>query len=154
MPQDLADAVLQQLRGSPCAELFGDTWDPTTQAGVMKFFGDYGASPDEPYLVIDEIGETYEFYTAGPGNVRPYVATGQFRAVIFATSRALARRLGVAVCAALNDSDASGFAWPGEHSMYIRMASAMFVPTPETAPGSPVVFNRVLTFNYKYQGQL
>jgi hypothetical protein len=127
VPSDLADAVLTVLRGSPCAAAFGDTWDSVAQAGVQKFFADWGYAPAEPYAVIEEIGESYEFYSPGPGNVRPYVATGRLRVSIAAPSRASARSLGVAVCAALNDSDASGFAWPGEHSMYLRMDSASFV---------------------------
>lgn len=155
---DLADAVLQVLRASPAAAAFGDTWDPAARSGVEKLFGDWGYNPDKPYAVFEEIGETYEFYTAGPGNVRPYVATGTLRCSIFAASRAQARTLGVAVCAALNDADSSGFAWPAAHPMYLRMQSAAFVPVPQSGPDgtdvAPTVFLRVITFTYKYQGQL
>ena len=153
MPQDLADAVCQQLRASPCAELFGDTWDASqTTPGVMKFFTDWAGDSAAPWLVVEEVGETYEFQTAGDGNYRPYIATGQTLVRIYAADRAQARALGIQVAIVLDDP---AMAWVGfPDLMSFRLLSAAFLPQIEPGPSVPTIFRRVLTFQHQYSGFL
>src|SRR6185369_2157553 len=69
---NLVDAVLQQLRESPCADLFGDTWDGAD--GVQKFAADYAPAVEPPWLVVTEPGETYQYMSPSAGFHRPYIA--------------------------------------------------------------------------------
>lgn len=158
MPVDLADAVLEQLRASECAALFGDTWVPTPGsdgqgAGVQKFFNDFAAQtvPAYPYLVIGEGGETREYMTYGPGNYAPFIADGQMSIQIYNDARDEARELGEQVASALNDAVLS---WPRcVNFMYLRFdGPGSFVPLPQPGVGSPTVFLYSITFNYTYQG--
>lgn len=152
-PIDVADAVLVQLRDSPCAALFGDTWaEGQVSPGVMKFGTDYIGDSAAPWLVAEEIGERYEFMTAGAGDFRPYIATGQMAISIFATDRSQARMLGVQVAAYLDDPAMSWSGFP--NLMSFRLASAAFVPRKETGPQSPTIFQRTLVFEFQYQGFL
>lgn len=154
MSQTLADAVLQRLRGSACAALFGDTWNPATRAGTQKFFGDYASAPAEPYLVLRQ-GESREYLAASAGNYRPFIASGTMAVSVFAAGRLVAEQLADQVAFALNDFDLIAPSWPGCNLMLFRLAGpASFVPTPETGPGTPTVFVRLLTFQYQYSGAL
>ena len=64
----LTDALCQVLRLNPAVTAaFGDTWNPAlsisanNQAGnVAKFYGDWADQIPQPYLVFDEVRETYE----------------------------------------------------------------------------------------------
>ncbi len=150
--QDLADALIQQLVRSPCAGLFGDTWDPSTQNGVPKFYAEYAGDVAQPYLVFMEVGEAYTFMTPGIGNNRPFLADGQIQAMIFAPDRYQARTLGVAVYQALNDADVNGMVWNGGRLVALRMMQASFVPIPQTGPGSVSIFSRAIMFQYQWQG--
>ncbi len=152
--QDLADALIQQLVRSPCANLFGDTWDPATQGGVPKFYAEYAGDVAQPYLVFMEVGEAYTFFTPGPGNNRPFLADGQIQAMIYAPDRYQARTLGVAVYRALNDADVNGMVWNGGRLVALRMMQASFVPIPQTGPGSVSIFARAIMFQYQWQGAL
>jgi hypothetical protein len=38
--------------------------------------------------------------------------------------------------------------------MFVRMNQAAFVPVPTTGPNDPVTFNRVINFEYTYQGTI
>lgn len=153
VPSDIADAVLTQLRNSPCAGLFGDTWaQAQSSPGVMKFATDFAGDAPAPWLVTEEIGETYQWMTASAGGVKPYIATGRMAVHIFAPGRSQARQLGIAVAEVLDDPP---LAWPGfPNLMNFRLAMAAFVPVTETAPGSPTIFHRVLTFEFAYSGFL
>ncbi len=144
-PLDLVDAVLQALRQSPCAQLFGDTWDGT--AGVQKFFADYAQETSEPQAVIFEVGEQYTFMSPGRGNYRPFQADGSLQISVIAPQRYQARTLGQAVGDALNDAPLE---WPLVNSVSIRWISAAFVPLTATIPGMPAGFNRTLTFQYQF----
>lgn len=150
-PLDLVDAVEQALRASECAGLFGDTWDQLNQTGIRKFFADYADSADFPYLVIGEVGESYEYMTHGPGNNRPYLAHGTLAVNVMATGRRDARELGYAVGRALNDAHLH---YIDQRHMSLRLASAQFIPSPLSGPGTPTVFVRMLTFSYDNQGAL
>ncbi len=152
--QDLADALIQQLVRSPCAGLFGDTWDPSTQNGVPKFFAEYAGDVPQPYLVFMEVGEAYTFMTPGVGNNRPFWTDGTIQAMIFAPDRYLARQLGWSVCLALNDADANGMTWNGGVLKALRMMQASFVPIPQTGPASVSIFSRAITFQYSWQGTI
>ncbi len=152
--QDLADALIQQLHRSPCAGLFGDTWEPSNQTGTPKFFAEYAGEVDQPYLVFQEIGETYTFMTPGPGNNRPYLSDGSLQAMIFAPNRYTARSLGVSVCAALNDADVNGMTWNGGRLTAFRMIQASFVPLPSTGPNSVSIFARAIMYQYQIQSGL
>ncbi len=152
--QDLADALIQQLARSPCAGLFGDTWDPSTQSGVPKFYAEYAGDVPQPYLVFMEVGESYTFMSPGPGNNRPFLADGTIQAMIFAPDRYQARTLGWAVCQALNDADVNGMVWNGGRLTALRMMNASFVPIPQTGPGSVSIFARAIPFSYQWQGSL
>ena len=157
MAIDIADAVLEQLRASACAELFGDTWVPTPGSsgqgtGTPKFFGDYGSDPMQPYAVCQEIGETYEYMTPTAGDYRAYIATGQLTVAVYADARDQARELGIQVAFALDDAILT---WPRcVNFMLLRLNSASFVPTPQTGPNTPTVFLRMLTFDFQYQGAM
>lgn len=155
---DLADAVLQTLRGSPCAAAFGDTWNAQTQSGLQKFFGEWAAQPQnpstsftEPYLIAEEVGETYQYMSPQAGNVRPFIADGTLQITIYQTGRTAVRLLGIQVAQALNDVP---IYWPGAQPMYLRLASARFVPLSSIGPGVATVFCRVLTFSYEYAGSI
>ncbi len=152
--QDLADALIQQLARSPCAGLFGDTWNPSTQNGVPKFFAEYAGDVPQPYLVFMEVGEAYTFMTPGVGNSRPFLADGTIQAMIFAPDRYQARTLGVAVYQALNDADVNGMVWNGGRLVALRMMQASFVPIPQTGPGSVSIFARAISFQYQYQNMI
>ncbi len=152
--QDLADALIQQLVRSPCAALFGDTWDPATETGVCKFYAEYAGEVAQPYLVFMEVGESYTFMSPGPGNNRPFLADGTIQSMIFAPNRYLARQLGVEVYRALNDADVNGMVWAGGRLVALRMMQASFVPIPQTGPGSVSIFARAITFQYETQGGL
>lgn len=154
VPLDLADALIQQLVRSPCAALFGDTWDPGTQTGTPKFYAEYAGDVPEPYLVFMEVGESYTFFTPGPGNTRPFLADGQIMAMIYMSNRLVARQLGIAVCAALNDADSLGMTWVNGYLKAFRMMQASFMPIPQVGPGTASVFNRVITYQYQTQGAL
>lgn len=151
VPQDICDAVLQQLRGSPCAQLFGDTWDPATELGIQKFYADWSDSSAYPLAIVTEPGESYEFMTAGPGDNIPYLAQGIVGVTVYAQDRKQARTLGEAVGRALNDAP---LAWVGGRLMGFRMASAAFIPNPPSGPGVPTVFIRQITFATSTQGSL
>ncbi len=152
---DLAQAVLVQLRATGAvATAFGDTWNPTTNTGVMKFFYDFAGQPDEPYLVAMETFETYDFETRTTSlTLAPYIATGQMDLWIYQADRQAARALGVLVAAALNDQEAA-LTFTGFQMMNFRMSRAQFVPVTVTGPNVPIVFNRVLTFDYMYSGSI
>ncbi len=154
---DLADALIQQLVRSPCAALFGDTWDPETQTGTPKFYAEYAGDVDQPYLVFMEVGETYTFMSPGPSNNRPFLADGQVQVMIYAPNRLQARTLGIHVCQALNDADVNGMVWVGPMSgrlTALRMLNASFVPIPQTGPSSVSIFARAIPFQYQWQGSL
>lgn len=152
MPVNLIDAAAEWLRQSACAAAFGDTWDPETGSGTMKFFADWAApGAAEPYAVVQEIGESYEFMTARVGGERSYIATGRLQVAIYAPGRQQARDLGVSLCLALNDAPLS---WPGDRLMYLRMAQASFVPMPQVGPGTPSQFVRLLIFDYQLSSSL
>ena len=176
-PQSLFDAIIQQLRGnSAVTTAFGDTWVITdtipvniTDGNVCKFWSDYAGmignvlvgDPVEPYVVLEEIGESYDFMTPVSGG-SPYIAflaAGTAIARIKAPSRALARSLGLKLCAAMNDMDVPGVTWPGEGTivsklMMLRMRQASFAPSPAVGPSTASVFSRVIAFDYEYQGFL
>lgn len=145
----LVDATLQELRRSPCAGLFGDTWDGA--AGLQKFAADYAPEVDAPWLVVLEPGETYEYMSPDEGNHRPFLADGMLQVVIYAAGRQEARDLGDAVARALNDVE---LRWVGAQWRYLRLASAGYQPVGSTGPGVPTLFSRVLSFSYAYQGVL
>jgi hypothetical protein len=151
MAIDLADAVLEQLRNSACAALFGDTWVEATQTGDQKFFGDYAYSPAEPYAVVQEPSEIREYMTPSAGNYRPFIADGTLTIAVYATARDQARELGIQVEFALTDARLS---WPRcVNFMLLRPhGPASFLPTPNVGPDTPTVFVRMLTFDYQYQG--
>ncbi len=151
-PHDICDAVLQQLRESPCAQLFGDTFDPDTGLGVQKFYADWSDSAAYPLAVVAEPGESYEFMTQGATGGIPYLAQGVVAVTVYAESRYQARTLGVAVAAALNDAP---LAWSGGgRLMGFRMQSAAFIPNPPSGPGVPTAFIRQITFATSTQGSL
>ncbi len=152
--------MIQFLQGSgQITAAFGDTWNPTSQTGTPKFFSDYAGQVAEPYLVFEEVGESYDFHTPSI-NGRTFIATGTAICRIFEQDRAMARQLGVMVCSRLNDCDQPpGITqWPGFFGpsvlMNLRMAQAAFVPLPDTGPGTPTIFNRVIQFEYEYQGSI
>jgi hypothetical protein len=152
MALDLTDAVLQRLRGSPCAAMFGDTWNPAAQSGVQKFFSDYNPGLDEPYLVLREPQETRQYMTASEGDYRPFIATGTLQVSIYAPDRTQARELGEQVRFYLDDAPLT---WNRcVNLMYFRLNPAAFVPTPTTGPDTPSVFHRILVFEYTFQGAL
>lgn len=151
VPQDLTDAVLQALRASNCAQLFGDTWDAATQLGVQKFFADFASDSSEPQAVVSEIGESYQFMTAAAGNEIPYLADGILSVTVYAPGRKQARDLGKAIGRALNDAP---LVWTTDRLMMMRMQSAQFIPNPPSGPGVPTMFVRQLQFAYQTQGQL
>ncbi len=150
---DLAQAVLVQLRAtSAVTTAFGDTWNASTNTGVIKFWYDFAGQSDEPYLVAMETWETYEFQTRTTSlTLAPYIATGQMDIWIYQSGRQAARALGVLVAAALNDQP---LAWTGFQLMEFRMSRAQFVPVTVTGPNVPIVFNRVITFDYVYSGSI
>jgi len=146
---NLVDAVLQELRLSACADLFGDTWDGG--GGVQKFAADYAPAVEPPWLVVMEPGETYEYMSPDEGFHRPFIAEGVLQVSIFAEDRQQARELGDAVARALNDVPLD---WVGAQWRYLRLASAGYQPVGSTGPGVPTLFNCVLSFSYAYQGAL
>lgn len=150
---DICDAVITQLRNSPCAALFGDTYvQGVTPPGVMKFFADWAGDTPIPWLAVEEIGESYEYMTAQSGSLYSYIATGQTVISIFHNSRAQARLLGVAVAAALDDQN---MIWAGfDNLMLFRLVTARFEPDSDVGPGSATIFKRVLIFNHQYSGAL
>ena len=152
-PIDLTDAVLQELRASDCAVLFGDTWNPTFEIGIPKFFCDYADSVSYPIAVIGEVGEGYDYFTRGPSpeDIIPFIANGTLQITITAFDRVQARTLGLHVGLALNDADLS---WTGGRLMGLRLVQASFIPNPPPATGSPTLFVRALTFAYTWQGSL
>ncbi len=152
---DLAQAVLVQLRATTAvATAFGDTWNPSTNTGTPKFFFDWAGQPDEPYLTAIEAWETYEFMTRTTGlTIAPYIATGQLQVLLYQSDRQAARALGVLVAAALNDQT-TAITWTGFTLMHFRIARAEFASITVTGPNVPIAFNRVLTFDYMYEGSL
>jgi hypothetical protein len=181
-PQSLFDAMIQQLRATTAVTAaFGDTWNATLASGIpanilanvqagniCKFWSDEAGQianvlvgdPVQPYLVFEEVGERYEFMTPING-AKPFIAPGVAICRIIATSRATARGLGLAVCSALNDMDTEGVTWPGEtiasipnKLMMLRMGQASFDPNPKVGPGMSSAFNRVIAFDYEYQGSI
>ncbi len=155
MADDLAQAVLVQLRATPSVTAaFGDSWNPTSSAGTCKFFYDFAGQAEEPYLVAFESFESYEFHTRTTSlTLATYIATGQMDIVIYQADRRAARALGVLVAAALNDQEAD-LAFTGFTVMNFRMSRASFVPITVTGPNVPLVFSRVLTFDYEYSGSI
>lgn len=152
MALNICDAAIEQLRATAAVtQAFGDTFDTSTQTGTPKFFGDWAAEVAEPYAVVQEIGETYDYQTPTAGNYRSYIATGRLQVAIYAPGRQQARDLGVQLAFSLNDA---ALAWPGSNLMYLRMAQASFVPLPHSAPGSPTQFVRVIVFDYQFSSQL
>lgn len=149
-PKSLVDATLQFLRKSPCEGAFGDSFDPgPPPIGIQKFFGDYAGEVDQPYLIIGEPNENKTFFTKGQGAI-PFLADGILVVSIFAGDRGQARDLGQLVRVTLDDQS---YGWEGVANIgYLRQTAAFFVPVPATAPGLPSTFNRVLTFQYQYQG--
>lgn len=152
---DLCQAVVAQLKAtSAVTSAFGDTWDDTSQTGVSKIFFDFAGQAIEPYLVAFELWETYEFMTRTTGlTIANYIATGQIAIRIWQSDRQAARVLGFLVAAALNDHEAA-ITWTGGTLMNFRIARAEFIPIGTPGPGVPVVFSRVLTFDYSYESQL
>lgn len=151
VPQDIMDAVLQALRLSNCAVLFGDTWNASQQIGIQKFFADWSDQTGYPQAVVNEPGETYQFMTAAGGNEIPYLADGTLTITVYASDRYEARQLGKSIGRALNDARLS---WIGERLLMLRMRGASFIPNPPTGPGIPTVFVRQVVFDYEIQGVL
>ena len=151
VPQDIMDAILQRLRTTECAQLFGDTWDASTQLGIQKFYADYADSTSYPLAIATEPQESYQFMTASAGNEIPYLADGLIAVTVQATDRYQARVLAKAVARALNDAP---LVWVGSQLMYFRLFQAAFIPNPPTAAGTPTVFLRQITFSYETQEQL
>ncbi len=158
--------MCQYLRANADAvDAFGDTWDSSltipqndSAGNVSKFWSDYASQqPDDPYLVFQEIGETYSYMTRVNG-VKSFTASGQAICRIYQRNRNAARQLGILVADALNDADIVPLEWPAFKGlcqlMQLRMGQASFQPLPDIAPGLPSVFNRVLVFQYDYQGYI
>jgi hypothetical protein len=167
--QSLPDGLCQALRlNAAVVSAFGDTYNSSltiaqnSAAGnVSKFWSDYADQISQPYLVFEEVGETYDFMSRAALATVNFTCTGTTVCRIVHYSRATARSLGILVCNALNDCESLGITWPGFHSPAatctldsIRMTQAAFVPDPNIGPGVPTTFNRVIPFSYFYQGQL
>ena len=152
---DLCQAVVAQLAAtSAVTSAFGDTWNDTTQTGVSKLFFDFAGQAVEPYLVAFELWETYQFMTRTAGlTTVDFIATGQMAVRIWQSDRQAARTLGVLVSGALTDQEAA-IVWDGSTLMNFRIARAEFIPIGTPGPGVPVVFSRVLTFDYSYESTL
>ena len=165
--QSLPDCMCQALRLSTAATAaFGDTYNSSltilqnqTAGNICKFWSDYADQILEPYLVFEEIGESYTFMTRGNAGTKPFTCMGNMICRIDGVGRASLRALGILVCAALNDIDVGEgpVTWPGISSqtyqlMELRMIQAAFVPSPAVGPGIPSTFNRVISFEYTYEG--
>lgn len=150
MPMDLIDAVIAQLEASAAVTgAFGDTWNQVAQTGVAKFFADVAGEVAEPYAVLSEVGESYNYMTAIAGGRVNYTAPGQMRISIWAPDRYQARQLGLLVASTLNDAPLQ---WPGEDdTMLFRLAQSMFMGK-GVGVACPIVFNRVFIFEYEYSG--
>jgi hypothetical protein len=128
-------------------------------SGISKFFADFADQVSEPYLVFEEVGETYGFDTHSPSGYS-YRGSGQVVVRIFEDDRTLARQLGVQVCNVLNDCEQplGSVQWPGNDGpctlISFRMSSASFQPVPSPGPNVPATFNRVIVFDYVYEGAI
>ena len=159
----LTDALCQILRlNSTIATAFGDTWNPTAQTGIVKFFADWADQNNDPYLVFDEVSESYDFDTrsgalAGTSSFR---AEGSLLCWIFQSGREQARALATLICNQLDNCDQKNtpVQWPQFNGtctlLDFRMLKAQFAPNPNIGPGVPSTFVRVVTFNYTYQGYI
>ena len=167
--QSLPDALCQTLRlNAAVVAAFGDTYNSTLTiaqnalaGNVSKFWSDYADQVAQPYLVFEEVGESYEFMTRAGGLKVNFTSPGVMVCRIINSGRAVARSLGILVCNALNDAEQEGVTWIGFDSPVIsctldsiRMKQAAFVPDPDIGPSQPATFNRLITFDYWYQGQL
>lgn len=169
-PQSLPDAMIQLLRAnSPVTTAFGDTYNASltiaanaAAGNVCSLWSDYDPQSNEPYLVFEEVGERYDFMTRTAGlEIANFTSSGTAICRVYHSSRATARALGILVCNVLNDCDFSGVTWPGFGSPEIfcqldelRMTLAQFVPAPQVGPSTPTQFQRVISFEYMYQGQI
>lgn len=141
----LVEAVAAILRTHVGAE-FGDDG---TDAGC-KVFADFAAPVATPYAVVYEVGESYTYMTRVPSGTY-YLADGQIQVDIFDSDRAHARRLGLLVVAALDDSESSLACEEGPVTM-IRGGTARFVTYAEPGPeGVATVFRRSLTVSYQQE---
>lgn len=148
MPNDLVDATIQHLRTTVNTQ-FGDTWNGTS--GTIKFFADYASDFALPYLVVFEIGETYDYMTQAPAGDYEFTSPGQLGIHVYQSGRITCRQLGFLVAAALNDA---ALTWTGGTLMSIRLAQAAFIPVTEVGPSTPTTFKRLLVFEYMYSGSI
>jgi hypothetical protein len=134
---------------------FGDTWNGTS--GISKFYSDWADQYPQPYLVFDEVRETYERNTQTPSG-HSFIATGTILCPIWQGGREAARTLASLVCATLNNCDQVNgpITWPefgGTCTLEdFYMISGSFDPNQQIGPGIPATFNRVVAFTYQYQG--
>ncbi len=154
MALDLIDAVIVTLEGTEAVtSAFGDTWNPATQTGVPKFFGDFADQVPLPWCLLQEVGENYQYMTRG-GPVGPInlIATGNMQFVIWASTREALRPLGLLIAKALNDAP---LRWPNENStMEFRMMNSSLSATGDVGPASPTEFSRVFSFEYVWSSTL
>ena len=161
----LTDALCQVLRlNAPVTTAFGDTWNASLSVAanvaagnVAKFYSDWSDQIPEPYLVFDEVGETYERNTQTP-TARSFIASGVILCPLWQAGREQARVLAGLVCGALNNCDEvkGPITWSDFGGtctlMEFYMSRGEFAPNQQIGPGIPATFNRIVTFNYTYQG--
>ena len=151
MANDLLDAVVGLLEQSTAFNAaFGDTWNQSLQTGIAKVFADVADQVPEPYAILTETGETYQYMTAVQGGQVSYLATGQMVCDIWAPGRYQTRTLGMIIASILNDAP---LVWPLETAMEFRLLQSQFVRMPgQSGAAVPIVFHRVFVFEYMYSG--
>ena len=120
---------------------------------IIPISADYAGQIPLPFARYIELGEDFEHMTRGAGspNARQIIVHAEFQLSIFAAEREQCRQFGRQIMGILDDYTAQ---YIDGRLMYIEPRAAIFIPEPRTAPGSPTVFHRAITFRYNEQRTL
>ncbi len=146
-PPDIVAAIVTYLQGAMQGSLGGSLTNPAVWADYA------GPLQPLPYAIVqDSGGETYAFQANDPatGFWTNVVSDGRVLVSFFAQTKAQARALGIECVRVLSDTVALLLCADG-NILEMRAERADTVPQSETGPGTPTVFQRVVTIHYRQQ---
>ncbi len=147
-PPDIVAAIVTYLQGAMGGSLGGSPTNPAVWADYA------GPLQPLPYAVVqDSGGESYMFQSndaQATGYWTHVVSDGLILVNFYAQTKAQARALGIQCVRVLSDTVATLVCADGV-LLELRASRADTVPQSDTGPGTPTVFQRVVTLHYRQQ---